>query len=486
MENIFVQVKTVSLDYKKLLKFLVPLCSLFLIVIIIAVVIAVGSVYGEAKDMVFFNAAGKTIIAYDNGSRGEIDGVMQDFQISLDASKAAVMTESGVLYYTNGAGNPVKVADDVFDFVLADSGNGLIYRTDFHRENQTAELHLFDGRNSCVIAERAFIRAAVSPDAQTVFYVVDGEGYVNGKALGITGIIPLAVSNGAEYLYYYRIKTDYHLQLTVQRGLDRESGVVLSDTDTEIGVLLNKDYSQMVFNTFCENPGAYISIGGGEAQMICGTPIERFIIPENAQNLFIRNSMIYVYGFRDFKNKAFLTNRSELYLLNRNLQTVSIAENARNITMTGNGRQIYYIDGDNLRLAGLFNAHRENPVIATNVGNYAIASGGNVYYVSYSNGLYLQGRNVAEEIISGSLRTSGCGTVFFLSEFSSSQGGSLFFMNGFVRNRVAGEVKMVVAYNNNVFYYVETDDWIFDVYRSSGNGRFELFLQEARFSMGRF
>jgi len=85
-----------------------------------------------------YAADGKDVLVID-GTRHVFEGDeeyyrIHRFQFSLDRSRAAVLTdygsEGGTLWHLSG-NEKVKVAEEVYDFVLSDNGNGIAYITGF-------------------------------------------------------------------------------------------------------------------------------------------------------------------------------------------------------------------------------------------------------------------------------------------------------------------------------------------------------------------
>jgi hypothetical protein len=502
-----------SINIKKILMIAVPAFAVVLIGIIALVVVSSISPYGTKQDLVFLRGDDKTIIGFNNGSKQDVNVIMHDApQISIDGTKGAFMAEweydsesmtnNGFLYYVSGTGAPVKVAEDVYGFTLASSGKGLIYWTNYDTELKLAELNLFDGKSSTRIYgdayyDREMTSAAISPDGGTVFYLTDVEGnfwsetgfestaFVStngskGEQFRVKDIQPIAISNGAKYLYYIRHR-DGSSSFMAQRGMGASDDTRLISWDNynqQVSAQFNNDYSQVVFN---DSGDSFISVKAGDRTRISSnSTINSFIIPDNAQVFVNADNNSTVYGFSDFKGKVF-NNDDGLFLLNRKLERQRISRYAYNITMSNDGKKIYHIDGASLRIANPSKPEAERPTIARNVQSYVI-SGSHAYYVDYNGELQRttakdsgdnSGTRIVDFVDAYSLAVSGKGTVFYLCEDSD-----LFTVSGTKANKVKEEVRRLLVLNNSVYYFVEADDFIFDAQRSNGNSSFSLFASD--------
>ncbi|MCL2036093.1 MAG: hypothetical protein FWG83_01745 [Oscillospiraceae bacterium] len=519
--------KKTSLNFKKLLKVVIPLGLLAAAAAVAITIIGSISPYAKMKDLAIAPGDDSTIIIYNNGKTAEVKLPYQADQTSMDGTKGAFLADYdysegiGTLFYVSGSGNPVRVHDEVHDFILADSGKGLIYWTDYDSSLGVANLNLFDGTNSSVITSDAYFNdyasnsyTTISPDGKTVFYLEDVDGYYNrygggdfeSRAFISTGgkrgesfksnVIPVAISNGGSYIYYIEVR-DTENRLVVQKGTGASDAQRLCTSGGEGGYFLNSDYSQIVYNTTNSSGSsiARISVKGGEPSQVANSAINTFIVPDGAQEASSYSAISgTIYGFKDFKNKVFLTGgwgSGELYLLDSKLERKRFSQSASEIKMSSDGKQLFYVNDRNaLCVANASNPEADVVTLARNVKNYAIGKGGHIYYVNAYDELFRkkttdsegEGTRVAEDVHSRSLSASGKGTVFFMTDYSSSSGdGTLNFATGATRNRVADGVSMVYATNSNAYYFVETEDGFMDIYRSPGNGKFTRIAEVGGF-----
>ncbi|MCL1866706.1 MAG: hypothetical protein FWF82_04785, partial [Oscillospiraceae bacterium] len=504
------------LKYKRVLLTAVP-------VVIIALVIAVfmtfsngKTVYGTYKDTLFLRIGNQsTVIVYDNGKTVDVDGSYHSSQTSLDGTKAAFMTDyyksdqTGVLYYTSGSGTPVKVADYVCGYVLADSGKGLIYWKEFNRTYGTAELYLFDGKESALIYDEAvYTSAVISPNGKTVLYLSEARDYTDiydftstayvstgggaGERLDVKNINPVAVADGAKYLYYIKYESEMsRTALRVRKGAKADEDVRLSPASDLGEISLNKDYSQIAFTTGGE---IRISVKGGDSQKITNGYLWGFIAPQNAQKREFSSGSVFgsVYGFSDFGNKVF-GKGEEVYLLDGAYSSEKISGDAHDVKMSYDGKMIYFTQSHKLMVASATNAAAGSEAVAENVENYVLTNkSGTFYYVGggdnelrrKSIGESGEGTRVTSDSVEPNLLYSTPnGTVYFFTDYSKYQNdGTLNFTTNTQKKKIADDVRAVYTMNNNVFYMVEDSDsrGDFVFYRSPASGRFAKIAEGAK------
>jgi hypothetical protein len=475
-----------------------------------------SSVYGTVSDMLILEAEESTVIVFDNGSTGRIEGEHRESTFSLDGRTAAVLVNkdrngndwhdwhswqnisTGTLYYINSSRDIIKVSDDVNGFVLSDSGNGIAYWKNLDINFDIAELYLFNGSESALIHIEAVYSGwdniAVSPDGRTVFYLGDEEDRIvsfistdGGKGErfreDIEWIQPIAIADNAQYLYYV---IGYE-RFVVQKGIGAEEVRLCPSFGGGSGrtVFFNRDYSQVVVNT---GGDARISINGEDSHRFSNVGVEYFIVPDNGQIRGISSGNGRVYGFTDFRNKVFCGEDSGLYLLNNDLVRGRFAFNAHNITLSNDGKMLYFKSGNFLNAASAVNAEAEWVGIASNINHYVLGRGGFIYYIDSQNNLIrtravenFEAVKVAENVDRDSLTASGNGTVYFVTDYSYLRnGGTLYFTTDATPRKIKDEVERVFSIDTNVYYFTNMDASGInrDIYRSPGNGRFNKIAED--------
>jgi hypothetical protein len=475
--------------------------------------------FGKTVEMVFFVGENKATIVYADGSSGEVPGLFFDSKKSADGTKAAIMTDRqhhemlGTLYYTAGSGNPVKVADEVVDYILADSGNALIYWKGFDIEKSTARLYWFNGAESALIngstiswGEALMFSPTISPDGNTVFYqepvftgiceesnkeLYEAAAYVStngnkGEMLGY-GIFPIVAANAAEYLYYVEV-TENGLDFVVRKGGLHGESRVLADMDSLEGPIhFNADYSQVVFNAyipdFSEGYSAFISVFGGEAKMFSFDGAELFIVPGHGQARTGYVADIWYYGFKDFADKVFMTWGS-IYVLDKNYDRQLLVNAAHKYILSPNGQTLFYLDeawGANLNSVSVLTPGEPNRHITSNVDSFNLTVNGQIYY-SFDGEFFV--RNLRDDtstkIIAGAINIEifGESSVYFITGYNPGTGGTLWFaQKDGTAHEITRGVYTVNVCGDFVFYHTEpAHDHFTDVYKGSGGVDFQLFL----------
>jgi hypothetical protein len=516
-----------------------------------------NEIFGTTKDLHFLynTTEQKTIVVYSNGTQEAVDGVLSDYReidpyeyefvskskFNLDGGKGAFIVDyaciekGGTLYYVAGLTAPVRVADGVSDFVISDSGNGLIYWTDFiYKEAEgdepalsQAKLHLFNGIESTVINESVFLdyyvggylSAVISPNAGTVFYITDlayryapatyeivsivSTAYVsvdggNGQRVSGDTVLPLAVADGAEYLYY----TDEKSTFKVRGGVSGEEVPLFKiATDFRSSYFFNNDYSQVVYNIPIIEDGmsisgsAYISINGTEGSELSPYFIDSFLIPQGGHIGREEHGFMTVYGFKDFSEKVSVSGDMIRYI-DHNLESQLISEGAFEVTLSADGKNVFFLDtwdDDNLKRAtiSLCDVTGQADIvinkIAEMVDAYVITRDGYVYYVVDEHVLHRIKADSADGAViiheyawAENLSVFRGETVFFLTAIPEQgrKPHTLRAATGDNIQRIADEVEYFYMYEDSVFYFVcvgtEGRYGDYNVFRSSG-GRAGIF-----------
>ena len=460
--------------------------------------------YDRVSDLAIFAGDEEVAVVYANGSTVKIEGeyYRNSSAISMNGKKAAFLVDrdydsrTGTLYYINGK-IPIKVADDVHDFKLADSGDGLIYWQNHDERYNIADLLIFNGDSSALIHVDAVFWgyasdcAVISPDGRTVFYTADLNDDETSTFISTNGgvgeefhadVTPIAIADKAKHIYY--VNKDG--RFVVQNGIDANSDTRLSSEGAGYGFFLNKDYSQIVVNT---GDAARISIGGEDTLRISPQMISEFVIPCGAQSKYDDHTGGYIYGFDDFKNKVFQTHDTGLYLIDKNYERGGrFTAHAQYVTMSSDEKRLFFMDSGRLRTVSATNTDSNVITLSGSARNYAVGSGGYVYYVDSRNNLVRKKAAedaeeviVSENVYNDSLTSSSNGTVFFLTDYYySRQEGTLYFTNGVSKHKVRDDVEEVLAVNSNVYYFTDSGGGFSDVYRSPANGRFAKVVSDIR------
>ena len=489
-----------SLPIKKILTIAIPV-----IVVIIAAIIFIPMLIGPGAAMVkdhieVYDDGDRIIVSGNNNARFIIDGEYFSEQCSLDGSKVVVLAdydgEKGGTLWLVTTSNYFRIAEDVLYYVLADSGNGVAYQTDYDRRHGIATLYLYNvsSKSSAKISEDAKYSEGIciSPNGKTVSFISDLDdrdndfyGYISidGKASERIGqnMYAVAISDGARHMYYIKI-TDGSRSLHVRSG--QNDNRLITDLGPYYRLMLNRDYSQAVFNM---DDKAYITINGGERERIGGKSISRFVLPRGTQQGG-NHSRVTVYGIRNFANNVVI-NDDGLAYINKDFDANRInssSDHAWYASISENGRTLLFINNNgHLSSIDPTQPNAERVEIGRNVEAFAASNNAKlIYFVNEDEELFCVKGNgapfkISDDVYSGYLGMSYTSNrVFFLVDFSNRRyAGELYYSNnGGVKTKVAGagEVMGMLITPTNVFY-MDTDNAI---YRSNGNERFALFVDD--------
>ena len=481
------------------------------VVVIVAAVVVISMLGGsssyQVKDSILMTEDnGEVIIIANNNAKTTIDGELWYYQNSMDGSKAAVVVDydsrtGGTLWFVT-ASDTTKVADDVYAFMLSDTGNGIAYFTDYDNRDQTAFLYLYDtsGKSSALATEDAFYNGysqmpgvAISPNGKTIAYVADYDSRydeftsyikIDGKAAEKLGdeTFAVAISDGGSHQYYVSFNRDGNPSLNVRSG--RNENRLASDM-YRLELMFNKDYSEVIFEY---DSRSYISKNGSERDRISGSPINTIILPRGTQQGYSYNSFfnistsISVYGMRNLSDFVARTGNGISYY-DRALEANSISGTSSytRAEISSDGKTLYYIN-DSGRLSSIdpTNPSAVRSEIDRGVVSFASSTDGkSIYYVNTEYELfYASGggtpKRISDDVYADSLTITYNGNrAFFLVDYRQSRGGDLYFSNnGGNRTKVSGaeEVMELLTTPTSVFY----GNRDYQLYRSSGDERFTM------------
>jgi len=489
---------------KKILSIAIPV--VFVACAVFAVIIALPMLKGlntSKNNISLFTIPDESSIAVsgNNNSRFLIDGDIHSSQVSLDGSKAVVLTDyisdtGGTLWFVTTSGANF-IADDVLSFQLADSGNGVAYFTD--RDDEIAALLLYDtsSKKTTLISDEAVygsggVGVAISPDGKSIAYASDfdssaeeftGFMKIDGKAAEKLGnnTIAVAISNGGKHIYYIKMSDNYSGSLHVKSG--RNETRLMSDMSSWNGasLMLNNDYSEVIVNI---DGRAFISRKGSERERVSSSAIGSLLLPNNTQMKL--SSVAVVFNVSSFANTLAVSS-SGIEFINSKFESHRISGSGggylSKASVSSNGKSLLFINGrDTLVRINPTKESAEAIDIARDVVSFVASDDGqSVYYVNDEEELWFvkgskKPTKVADFVSAERLAIFG-NKAFFITDYSSHSGGDLqYSANGKKGVRIADDVSVVWSTATNVFYLTDESD----VYRSNGNEKFTLFQEEAR------
>jgi hypothetical protein len=500
-----------ALPIKKILLFAVPAVIIVLLLAIVVPNLLNCSGSSGVKDSIYFFSDGDSIIVSgNNNAKFSIDGEsVRSTQRSMDGSKAVILTDydyddGGTLWLVT-TNSYTKISDDVLAYQLSDSGSTVVYFTNYDDDDYTAELYSYDtaAKKSTRITDSAMFEGGgymtgvcISPNGKTVAYISDYNiekdslaGYIksegkNAEKFGDNMFAAVAVSDGAKHIYYAKMNKDGGGSLHVRSG--RNDNRIIADLSSSASLLLNRDYSQAIFNL---DGKAYITQNGGERAKVGNSAINSIILPRGSQARSIGGDTggVTVYGVGSFAN-VLVSTGDGIFFIDRQFEASKIsgsaAYNGRSISKDGKSL-LYITTNDNLSVIDPANPSAERKELAKKVDAFVASGDGKlIYYVNEDEELWcIKGNGtpvkISDDVAYNYLALAYNGNkVFFLVDYSYSNGGTLYYSdNGGKRVKVAGadDVSRVWATPANIFYTTVDDD----VYRSNGGEKFIKFQEDA-------
>jgi hypothetical protein len=494
---------------KKLLKFAIPAVLIILAMIIVLPMLR-GANISIAKDSISFFADGDSVIVSgNNNTKFTISGEMRSSQISMDGSKAVLLTDfvsgSGGTLWLVTTSNSTRIAEDVLAYQIADSGNGVVYFTDFDSRNSTAALYLYDtsSRRTTLISDEAMfegremVGVCISPDGKSVGFIGDVDnssneltGYirVDGKSTERLGnnMFALAISNGGRHIYYVRMTEDGRRASLHVRSGRNENRLIPDMSSWGVSMLLNRDYSEVLFSV---EDRTFISRNGGERTRVSGSAINGLLLPQGGQMRYTHGNMggIIVYGVRSFANTLAVTSGG-IELINNKFEADRVpgSNSIRGQAfVSDDGRNLLFITGNgNLVRVDTNRLDAERNEIERGVRSFVASNDGRtVFFVNSDEELWHvrgNGRpSKVSDFVSSEriVMSNNSNRVFFLVDYIHRNGGELHFSdNGRRSTKIADDVMSVWSTRTNIFY----TNFDSELFRSNGNERFSPFHDNVR------
>jgi hypothetical protein len=481
---------------------------ILIIIVAVALLSGGGGGSGSKNSIMAFESEGAVFISGNNGTKFSVEGDLDGWQVNRDGSKAVLLTDSGsrggTLWFVTTS-KSYQIAEEVLGYQISASGNGIIYYTDFDSTERVASLYLYDtsSRNSPRLTDNAYYRgsgvgnACIAPTGKTVGYAADYDsersrftGYIKVGSKAAESLdnnaYAVAVSDNGRIIYY--IKTsDSGSTLNVKRG--NNDNRLISDVSS-VNLYMNKDFSQAVFNY---DGSAYITRNGGERQKISNYTFRGLVRPRGSQAFSGNN--ITVYGVSTFARSVAATSEGIIFIDNKfesaRVTGTSHITYASEVAISNDGKTLLFLNSNsNLSVIDPTKSGSERREIAKNVYSFVASSDGKtVFFVNDDDELYVAKGSgtpakISDDVFYSNLELSyNSNKVFFLVDYSSRNGGTLYFSNnGGKRTKVSGgdDIVAVWATPANMFY-LNADQ---AVYRSGGNESFKLFQEDVSNAAG--
>jgi len=430
---------------------------------------------------------GRVFIIPDSSARIEIAGHSVANSSSIDGRAVAVTVaesasrKAGATLYLFSGGKAQKVSEEVDNFIIASSGNGIVYNKGGGGRAADAELwHYSNGKNTRIATDnvRAFV---ISPDGRTVAYSIndsgDGEftGFVwNGKSRSLgegrssRGITPIAVSNDARFVYFNRDGA-----LFVQRGANENIRERLGENARLI--YANNDLSQVIITY--NNRSFIIRNGRARGESLTDT-VNSFVIPAGTAQFRVSNYTIL--GVSDFADTFYLNSDARVAHINGRYEANTITpRDASSVFLARDGKTLTYLRNNRIfRVNG--NSRDPQPEeLVSDVRRFIPALNGKaLFFVNSDRDILYQKGNGKPVLVANEYRETGFSlfkdsTLFYISDrelFSSSgkRGQKVSGISGDVTQISGGIIDVLVQ-------TVDSKDKLF--YRSTNGRRFEKIHQ---------
>ncbi|MDR1687870.1 MAG: zinc ribbon domain-containing protein [Clostridiales bacterium] len=469
-----------------------------------------GAFITQLKERVAISNVGEEVIY--------IDGSLISKAYNLYSNKAAfLISERTDIYYNKSTlyfvDNELQIIDEEVEKCwISASGNAIAYLKKYDPSNNSAELWFYsNGIRSFITSDFCNNEVCfISPNGSTICYTTyDGEDYCgfvwDGQEYELGAECwPIAVSDGAKYIYYYQ---NYY-QNQFKRILYVQEGENFDDRE-EIGEFykgeftFNRDLSQVIVATGEE---VYISRNGGSKEPLYGW-VFSLIVPNGTarQNYFEGDNSIQLYSVSSFANclyyeNSVFENRTnnptqfifEIISINSMYEANSIADyvtsnfnvNSSNVLsaagsfyLADNAKTLTYI-----RLGSIFKANEifENtePEVIVSEGVrcfVAVDDGSAVFFVDNENKLnYQKGKQkpvIVSDTINYEPKEGLINNIFNGNTIYYESDGSLYFSNGGSGKYVSGIEGEVISLSvslDRIIVKVKNNGDIYQYYSEDG------------------
>jgi len=460
----------------------------------------------KTADISFFREGDNTVVSSGGNAPFTIPGILGASQVSLDGSKAALLAnyddESGGALWFVTPGGASLIEHNVYGFMLAQSGDGLVYMSDYY-DGLTAiySLYYYDTTSgfSRLLTEdyipdynSTLQRVCISPDGKSVGFISGFDTYkdlsftgytlIDGRSIEILGekVYATAISNGGSYIYYVD-ETDFRALYVRSEG-----HVTMLSSDYSIGYMSGTG-AQFVFQI---GDSTYISRNGGKRKRI---GVFCSLVPIRQLDAYSANSYANcIYKISDTASPG-----SYLAYINDSLEITKIHEartyqGTESAVISSDGSTMLFTDSNTDGEWVLWSVDLTSPAfkkteVVTGAQRFAASADGRSIYYSVSNGdntLSLWFVNdgsvpvmVADNIFSRFVVPHNSSIVYFLANYNADRGRWDLFTADFGEDNTTSFVTTGVIHIWGTIagvYYLTKED---ELFARDGNGDFTLVLK---------
>lgn len=395
---------------------IIAVAAVVVVVIVIGIVILLQSGVTSVKYEIVEGSVAlgvynqETVIIIPHGGEiiekdGTFGGFGENSSLSLDGTTAAVLISDIDTYRFGGEGTSLYlvtdnvrfIADDVYYMLLSADGNAVIHLKDYDSETRTVELWLYSNGDNRRIARNMSVNHdfAISPDGSAIAFVTYQRGRYTGVIWRGEEIFefgrdssPVAVSNNAEYIYFFRNDI-----LFVQKGIDSDHRERLGEDISHLH--FNRDLSQVVFSS---DGRTFISSGGNVREPLSGR-LNYILTPDgtgaHSRWSFVTGIIKTIYGISNFTETFYVNMDGSVIFINRDFETSTIVRNLDigfDVFLADDGRTITYLRrGSIFRVDGTANNATSEEIVTRDVERFvATADGRAVFFINDMNDVYFQ------------------------------------------------------------------------------------------------
>ena len=396
-----------------------------------------------------------------NGKKSDLklEGMISDFQTSLDGTIAAFLDQDDTLYVIKNK-KMTKVEEDVDEYLLSAEGTGIAFTT----EEDDLILYTVKNGKSHKIASEVNSGYMLSPDGKSILYTKTDDDEVklylsvngkDGKKIG-NGLYPVGLSNQGKLIYY--VSYEKNALYVVRGNKDPQKLANLDNIYGDYPMQFNKDHTQALITL---DSGSYITANGKEKVKITSRSISQFgNYSDWAEGIEIEDAT-RTLPIKTFAGQYF-TSGGSLYYLNKRFEAVEVeeADGIDSYRMTLTGEVIYYVDGGDLYRGTGRKAKVKFEQIAEDVSSFTITSDGKYcYFRTYDSSLMCikktgKAKLIADDI-SSNFTMSHDDYLFFITE------GDLYVSHNRGKKKlVASDVTLVFAELNATYYATNDAEYI--------------------------
>lgn len=313
-----------------------------------------------------------------------LPGKVYHYESDLSGGEAAVLMESGTLFYLTEKA-VITAGDDIDDFTLASSGGVLVMRT------KKGGLFLFDGKSRREIAKEAGSVFVLSPKGDTVAYTAPDEDKENPSIYTFDGRrsvrqnyagVPFAITDDCELLYYYRITDEGNFLFVNDKQLSPDAAVS--------HISMNRTAKEVIFAAAGENSLAlYLSKDGGAPVPLTAVSSATdvpLILHEDCPYVTrtAAGSQVLIMGALTFE-ETFARCGDTLCYFGPSFAVEKVSLVARSFGLFVSDRYVYFVKGGTTTLYRCPVDDRQNAEkLAEEISSFAVTEGGKHFYYTDS------------------------------------------------------------------------------------------------------